>query len=578
MNSLYVVEEVAVVTRESQAGPAAVPPAQLGERFPSGLRVRGRYRVVSEIGAGSFGTVCVGEDESTGHRVAIRFLPRNFASTPQAAQTVLRMGRSIIAASNSHPAMARVLEVGELDMGRPFAVTEFVEGRRLSDLMGGRAPLEVHAALRMALELGGAIETLHNMGFIHGAISPRNVSVLEDGHVKLLDLELAGLRDAREIQGLVTVDPQPEYMSPEQIQKAPVTEKTDIYAFGAILHELLSGAPPFHGATREAIFAKHLKDAPIPIHRQRDGVPASVSRAVTLALYKQPEARPLMGDILNLLWTGAHGPAPRRKRAALIAGGVGLGTLALVAVIWGALALRPPASPSSQPTVREPIPANAPPAQTSPAVETRKPPAPVVGAPTETGRAPAAESPASSVRAPEPSVRVPAPSAVAPPVKSAPPVAPPAVERAPATARPPAVAAPPATVPAESRPTPTVRPVTPPPTPAVTPPPPAAPPARPAAAPPAQTASPPAPSVAPPARPAAAPPAQTASPPAPSVAPPARPAPVPPAQAASPAAPRAERREPAQTPSAPAPSQPSPAPDPEDSRAVIDWLIKPRGQ
>ena len=227
--------------------------------------MRGRYRVINEIGAGAFGTVCVGEDESTGHRVAIRFLPRNFAETPQAAQAVLRMGRSIVAASSSHPAMARVLEFGELDAGRPFTVTEFVEGRRLSEMMSGRAPLGIHAALRIALELGGAVETLHNMGFIHGAISPRNVVVLEDGRVKLLDVELAGLRDAREIQGLVSGDPRAEYLSPEQIQKAPITEKTDIYAFGVILHELLVGAPPFQGSTRDAILTKHLKDAPVPI-------------------------------------------------------------------------------------------------------------------------------------------------------------------------------------------------------------------------------------------------------------------------------------------------------------------------
>src|SRR5437867_2059737 len=131
------------MSSEAQAGPAAAPPA--GERFASGLRVRGRYRVVSEIGAGVFGTVCLGEDESTGHRVAIRFLPRDFASTPQTAQ-VLR-----IAASASHAAMARVLELGELDDGHPFSVTEFAEGRRLSEMMSDRAPLDVPAAVRTAL-------------------------------------------------------------------------------------------------------------------------------------------------------------------------------------------------------------------------------------------------------------------------------------------------------------------------------------------------------------------------------------------------------------------------------------------
>src|SRR5436309_6520321 len=342
MNSRYVVEGVTGVTREAQTGPAATPNGQRGEQFPSGLRVRGRYRVVSEIGAGAFGTVCVGEDESTGHRVAIRFLPRSFANTPQAAQAVLRMGRSIISASTSHPAMARVLEFGELDVGRPFTITEFVEGRRLSELMSGETPLGVNVVLRLALELGGAVETLHNMGFIHGAICPRNVMVLEDGHVKLLDGELAGLRDLRELDGLVSSEPPAEYLAPEQIQKALITEKTDIYAVGLILHEVLSGAPPFQGPTRDAIFAKHLRDAPVPIHRRRDGVPASVSRAVTLALYKQPEARPLMGDVLNLLWTGAHGPAPRRTRAAIVAGGAAaLAAAGIVAVVWGVLALRP---------------------------------------------------------------------------------------------------------------------------------------------------------------------------------------------------------------------------------------------
>src|SRR5438309_8771161 len=157
MNSRYVVEGVTGVTREAQTGPAAIPNGQLGERFPSGLRVRGRYRVISEIGAGAFGTVCLGEDESTGHRVAIRFLPRSFASAPPATQAFLRMGRSIIGASTSHPALARVLEFGELDMGRPFTITEFVEGRRLSEMISGLMPYEVHAALRLALEIGGAV-------------------------------------------------------------------------------------------------------------------------------------------------------------------------------------------------------------------------------------------------------------------------------------------------------------------------------------------------------------------------------------------------------------------------------------
>jgi eukaryotic-like serine/threonine-protein kinase len=530
------------MSRDIQAGPASIPPAQRGERFASGLRVRGRYRVVNEIGAGAFGTVCVGEDESTGHRVAIRFLPRNFATTPQASQAVLRMGRSIIAASTSHPAMARVLEFGELDAGRPFTVTEFVEGRRLSEMISGRAPIDIAAALRIMLELGGAVETLHNMGFIHGAVSPRNVVVLEDGRVKLLDIELSGLRDAREVQGLLNIDPPAEYLSPEQIQKAPITEKTDVYAFGVILHEVLSGAPPFQGATREAIYAKHLKEAPVPIHRRRDGVSASVGRAVSLTLYKQPEARPLMGDVLNLLWTGAHGPAPRSKRAAMIAGGAALAALAVVAVVWGVLALRPPAGSSPvQPTARPPI-ETLPPTPAPPAVETRKSPAPAVVTPHE-GRAPLTNPPPSNDRAPEPAVAPqPRPS---PPAVSAPPV-----EGAAPAARMPS-----ATAPTESRPAPAVRSTTPP-------------------------VATPAPTVAPPAA-QVAPPAPAVVSPSPAVTSPARPATPAPAQATPPAAPRVERREQTQAPPAPAITTPqrTPSTETDDSGgAAIDWLLKSRSQ
>ena len=537
-------------SKEAQTGPASIAAAQRGERIASGLRVRGRYRVIDEIGSGAFGTVCVGEDESTGHRVAIRFLPRNFAATPQASQAVLRMGRSIIAASTSHSAMTRVLEFGELEAGRPFTVTEFVEGRRLSEILSGRAPLEVAAALRIALELGGAVETLHNMGFVHGAISPRNVVVPEDGRVKLLDIELAGLRDAREVQGIVISERPAEYLSPEQIQKAPISEKTDIYAFGVMLHELLTGAPPFQGPTRDAVLTKHLKDAPTPVHRRRDGVPAAVSRAVTLALYKQPEARPLMGDVLNLLWTGAHGPARRSQRAALVAGGVALAILAVVAVVWGVLALRPPASSSMQPAAR-PV-ELAPVTPAPPASDTRKVPAPAVMPPHVTGRAPLPEPPAASAHPPEPSV-APQPSAAAPAV-SAPPV-----ERPAPSARPPAASAPP-----ETRPAPVVRSA-----------PPAAPPTVAPSAPPAPPATPPAPRPTPSTQPAAPPAPATASP-APAVAPTPRPVPAAPAQATAPAPSRVEPREPSRTPPLQTPPAQTTPSGPEDSGAVIDWLLKPR--
>ena len=406
--------EPSIVSRDVQADRTAVSSIARGEQFPIGLLVQSRYRIVSELGAGAFGTVCLADDESTGHRVAIRFLPRKLAETPDAAQAVLRMARSIVAASSAHPGLTRVLEFGEVDNGRPFAVMELAEGRRLSEM-----PLDVAAGMRAALDLGGAVETLHNMGFIHSALCPHNIVVLEDGRIKLLDLELVGLRDAREIRGVIAAERPAEYLSPEQISKAPVSEKADIYAFGAILYELLCGVPPFEAATREAVLAKQLKEAPVPIHRRQNDVPGSVERAVTLALHKQPESRPLMGDMLNLLWTGAHSPAPRRRRTAVIVAGVALAAITAGAVTWGVLTLRPWAPAALVPTA---VPGKAP-------VSARQPsPSPV----TET-------RPAPTVAPARPPVARPAAAPAPPP---APTLAPPRVERREPPRPAPAVAAP----------------------------------------------------------------------------------------------------------------------------------------
>jgi serine/threonine-protein kinase len=523
---------------------------------------------VSELGTGAFGTVCVAQDESTNHGVAIRLFPRALASAAHATQAVLRTGRSIIAASTSHPGMTRVMEFGEIENGRPFTIMELVEGRRLSEVLSDRKPLEIGAALRLALDLGGAVETLHNMGFIHGALCPRNVVVLEDGRIKLLDIELAGLRDARELQGLVNVEPSPEYLSPEQIAKAPVNEKTDIYAFGAIVYELLCGLPPFHGGTRDLILNKHLKESPVPIRKRRPDVPGSVERAVTLALYKQPEPRPLMGDVLNLLWTGAHGPAPRRNRNALVVGGTALAVGAVTAVIWGALALRAPAPTLPATPVAPSAPVTRPAVQRAPGTpitESRPGPVVVPSAPAPvTPPTPAAVAPSLST---PPSASTSEPRPVLPSratVPSAPALVP--AERAPVVERAPMSPTPSVSAPSlEARPSP--RP---------------APPAT--AAMPASPGSPPVPSV-PPARVVAPPPVLQPTPPTPATTSPNEARPAPPA-VAPPPAPRAATSPapspPAQVERRPEPrasQAPSGAPprqvDPEDSRAVIDWLFNP---
>ena len=395
----------------------------VGERTHVGRRVRDRYRIVDELGSGALGTVCVAEDETTAQRVAIRFLPRDLAAAPHVIRAVQSMGRSIVAASAGHPGLVRVLELGEAEPGQPFAVMELLEGRLLSDVMTGSRALDVGRARRWAVGVGGAVEALHNVGLVYGRLRPRNVMVLPDGRVKLMDVELTGLLGTSAPQNVLDLSPA-EYLAPEQIRRAPVTEKTDIYAFAAIVYALFSGAPPFQAPTRDALIAKHLSEPPPPMaHRP---VAASVQRIVMQALEKDPELRPWIHELLNGLWEEPNVRGARGwKRPAAVGAGVAFAAAIAALGIWGWLAPLPPAVHSSvQPKA-------APAEQAPPGARTiASPPAPTRAEPAAKPSAPVMVSgPAMTVT--PPSVRQTPPAPASPsqvstePVKATPPATPP---------------------------------------------------------------------------------------------------------------------------------------------------------
>ena len=336
---------------------------------------KGRYRIVGDLGAGTFGNVSRAEDETTGQDVAIRFLPRGVARPPHAAQTRQPTDASIVVASAAHPVLVRVLEFSEPENGHAFVAMELAQGRRLSEVLS-EGPLEVDAALRMAVDLGGAVVTLHKLGLVHGALRPHNVMVRGDGGVKLMDVELIGLRDAWALKEIIAEEAPAEYFSPEQIRGIPATEATDVYAFAVILYEMLCGRPPFQAETRETLLAKHLTETPPLMRRQRRTVPVSVESVVALALSKAPPLRPSLQNILNHLREGASAPTIRWKRKAVIVGGGALAASIATVVGWALLASgpsvpRPLASSAPPPAAAAPMPAAARPAASAFTTEVR---------------------------------------------------------------------------------------------------------------------------------------------------------------------------------------------------------------
>src|SRR5262249_18176677 len=209
------------------------------EPVPVGRCVSGRYRILSELGSGAFGTVYRAEDGATGHLVAVRFLPPALASSSAAARSIQHASRSLPSVSAMHPALTRVLDYGETE-GQAFVVAELVTGQSLSTLLSS-TPGDIAQGLRLAVELGGALEALHNAGYVHGGLRPRNVVLNDDGQLKLLDVELCGLRDQLELTELVGEKPPLAHLSQEQLRQGSVTEKTDIYAFALVVYETLCG-------------------------------------------------------------------------------------------------------------------------------------------------------------------------------------------------------------------------------------------------------------------------------------------------------------------------------------------------
>jgi serine/threonine-protein kinase len=208
--------------------------------------------------------------------------------------------------------------------------------------------------------------------------------VFADGRVKLMDVELIGLRDASAPKIAHAAEPPAEYLSPEQVRGDPLAGGSDTYSFAVILYEMLCGVPPFQAATREAVLAMQQTETPPLVRRRRRAVSAPVESIVALALSKEAARRPPMQDILDLLWAEANRPPSQWKRRAAIIGGTTLAASLAVVGAWSLFASPPPlwsppplAQPAPTPTPRPtvtPASVSVPLASRAPAVET--PPVP----------------------------------------------------------------------------------------------------------------------------------------------------------------------------------------------------------
>src|SRR4026209_1586956 len=237
-----------------------------------------RYRIEREVGAGGMPTVYLPHDLKVDRKVAIKVL-RPELSAVIGAERFLREIKTI--ANLQHPHILGLIDSGEVN-GTAYYVMPFVEGESLRDRLAREKMLPVGDAIRIATEIASALDYAHRHGVVHRDIKPENI-LLHDGSALVADFGIAlaaskasGARMTETGMSLGT----PHYMSPEQAMgEREITARSDVYALGAVLYEMLTGDPPFTGSTAQAVVARVVTESPRPLVPQRHTIPAHVEAA-----------------------------------------------------------------------------------------------------------------------------------------------------------------------------------------------------------------------------------------------------------------------------------------------------------
>ncbi|MFI1970005.1 serine/threonine protein kinase [Streptomyces cinnamoneus] len=308
-----------------------------------GLVGDGRYRLTHRLGRGGMAEVFAAEDVRLGRTVAVKLLRADLAEDPVSKARFTREAQSV--AGLNHHAVVAVYDSGEDTVGRnvvPYIVMELVEGRTIRDLLlNAEAPPPEQALIIVS----GVLEALaysHQHGIVHRDIKPANVIITNTGAVKVMDFGIAralhGAASTMTQTGMVMGTPQ--YLSPEQALGKTVDARSDLYATGCLLYELLALRPPFTGETPLSVVYQHVQDIPVPPSQVQGSVPPELDGLVMRSLAKDPddrfqsaeEMRGLVQYALQMLHeAGSHtgawdtGPIEHAAAATQVMGAMGAG-------------------------------------------------------------------------------------------------------------------------------------------------------------------------------------------------------------------------------------------------------------
>ena len=246
------------------------------------------YKIIEKLGEGGMGVVYKAQDTKLKRMVALKFLPQDLTRDEEAKKRFMHEAQA--ASALDHPNICTIYEIDETEDAQMFIAMACYEGESLKEKIE-RGPLTIEEAIDVATQISQGLAKAHSKEIIHRDIKPANILITEDDTVKIVDFGLAKLVGRTMLTQEGTTLGTASYMSPEQTQGTEVDRRTDIWALGVVLYEMLTGKQPFAGDYEQAVMYSIMNEDPEPVTGLRTGVPMELERIVSKALRKNPAER-----------------------------------------------------------------------------------------------------------------------------------------------------------------------------------------------------------------------------------------------------------------------------------------------